>query len=53
MSAVGEKRIYAPQQLMSAVPPKADMSGATKDACIGPQAEAGPCRTANQQHCFA
>jgi hypothetical protein len=31
MSALGQKQTFAPQQVMSALPPKADMRSATKD----------------------
>jgi hypothetical protein len=31
MSALGQKQTYAPQQAMSALPPKADMCGATSN----------------------
>jgi hypothetical protein len=31
MSALGQKQTFAPQNVMSALPPKADMCGATTD----------------------
>src|SRR5262245_28820260 len=37
-----------PQTVMSALPPKADMCGATRDVCFGPEADIGkrrPLRT--------
>ena len=39
MSALGQKRTYAVQNVMSALPPKADMCGATKDVRFGPKAD--------------
>jgi hypothetical protein len=39
MSALGHKRTYAPQQAMSALPPKADMCGAASDVRFGPKAD--------------
>ena len=36
MSALGQKQTCALQKVMSALPPKADMCGATKDVCFGP-----------------
>jgi len=33
MSALGQKQIFAPQEVMSASPPKADMCDATTDVC--------------------
>ena len=36
MSALGHKRTYAVQKGMSALPPKADMCGATRDVRFGP-----------------
>jgi hypothetical protein len=39
MSALGQKRTYAVQKAMSALPPKADMCGATRDVCFGPIAD--------------
>jgi hypothetical protein len=35
MSALGQKQTFAPQKAMSALPPKADMCGATWDVCFG------------------
>jgi hypothetical protein len=39
MSALGQKRTYAPQQTMSALHPKADMCGANTNVCFGPKAD--------------
>ena len=39
MSALGHKRTYAVQQPMSALPPKADMCGATGNVGYGPIAD--------------
>src|SRR5262252_647077 len=39
MSALGHKRTYAVQKGMSALPPKADMCGATRDVRFGPKAD--------------
>ena len=39
MSALGHLRTYALQQAMSALPPKADMCGATRDVRFGPKAD--------------
>src|SRR6476660_7706822 len=39
MSALGQKQTFAPQKLMSALPPKADMCGATGDVRFGPKAD--------------
>ena len=39
MCALGHKRTYAVQRLMSALPPKADMCGATRDVRYGPIAD--------------
>jgi hypothetical protein len=39
MSALGQKPTYALQQAMSALPPKADMCGATWDVRYGPIAD--------------
>ena len=36
MSALGQKRTYALQQAMSALPPKADMCDAKTNVCFGP-----------------
>jgi hypothetical protein len=40
MSALGQKQTCAAHKLMSALPPKADMCGATSDVRFGPEAEA-------------
>jgi hypothetical protein len=42
MSTLGHKRTFAPQKVMSALPPKADMCGATSDVCYGPKADMMP-----------
>ena len=39
MSALGQKQIFAPHNVMSALPPKADMCSATRDVCFGPKAD--------------
>ena len=39
MSALGQKQTCALQQAMSALPPKADMCGATTNVCFGPIAD--------------
>ena len=39
MSALGQKQTRAAQKVMSALPPKADMCGATRDVCIVPIAD--------------
>jgi len=39
MSALGQKRTCAPQKAMSALPPKAEMSGATTHIRFGPTAD--------------
>jgi hypothetical protein len=39
MSALGQKRTYAAQNVMSTLHPKADMCGATKDVRFGPIAD--------------
>src|SRR5262249_61970379 len=36
MSALGQKQTFAVQKGMSALPPKADMCGATRDVRFGP-----------------
>ena len=38
---LGHKRTYAVQKGMSALPPKADMCGATRDVRFGPIADIG------------
>jgi hypothetical protein len=35
MSALGHKRTFAPQKVMSALPPKADMCDAFAHVCLG------------------
>jgi hypothetical protein len=39
MSALGHKRTWCHVSAMSALPPKADMCGATRDVCFGPKAD--------------
>ena len=39
MSALGQKQTCALQQIMSALPPKADMCGASVYVCYGPKAD--------------
>src|SRR5262249_51546149 len=39
MSALGQKQTFAPRKGMSALPPKADMCGATGDVRFGPIAD--------------
>ena len=39
MSALGQKQTFAPQEVMSALPPKADMCSATRDVRYGPKAD--------------
>ena len=43
MSALGQKRTCAVHHLMSALPPKADMCGATRDVRFVPIADMGAC----------
>ena len=38
MSALGQKRTFAPQKVMSALPPKADICSAARDVRFGPKA---------------
>ena len=44
MSALGHKRTFAVQNVMSALPPKADMCGATRDVRFVPIADMATCR---------
>jgi len=39
MSALGQKQTFAPQNVVSALLPKADMCGATRDVRVGPKAD--------------
>jgi hypothetical protein len=41
MAALGQKQTFALQKVMSALPPKADMCGATRDVRFGPIADIG------------
>ena len=45
MSALGQKQTCAVQKRVSALPPKADMCGATSDVCYGPIADMGRLRS--------
>ena len=45
MSALGQKRTFASQKVMSALPSKADMCGAAWDVRFGPKADMGLCRS--------
>jgi len=42
MSALGQKQTFAPQEVMSALPPKADICGAATDVRSGPEADIQP-----------
>jgi hypothetical protein len=53
MSALGHKRTYAVQEGMSALPPKADMCGATKDVRFVPIKDIGRLRAVRQQRGYA
>ena len=44
-SALGQKQTCAPQKVMSALPPKEDMCGATRDVHFGPIADIPTVRT--------
>jgi hypothetical protein len=39
MSALGQKQTFAPQKVLSALPPKADIRSATMDVRYGPKAD--------------
>ena len=41
MSALGQKQTFAVQNVMSALPPKADMCGATRDVRFVPKVDIG------------
>jgi hypothetical protein len=41
MSALGQKQTFTPQKVMSVLPPKADVCGATRDVRFGPKADIG------------
>ena len=41
MSALGQKQTCAAHKVMSALHPKADMCGATRDVRFGPEADIG------------
>jgi hypothetical protein len=51
MSALGHKRKCAAHSLMSALPPKADVCGASADVCQGPKADISrlPCSDTNER----
>jgi hypothetical protein len=54
MSALGQKQTLAPQTVMSALLPKADMCGAVAHVCFGPKADIFvSLRLTFQEHCFA
>jgi hypothetical protein len=42
MSALGQKQTFAPQKVMSALHPKADMCDAKRNVCFGPIADISP-----------
>jgi hypothetical protein len=42
MSALGHKQTFAPQTVMSALNPKADMCSALAHVCFGPKADIEP-----------
>jgi hypothetical protein len=44
MSALGQKQTFAAQNAMSALPPKADICGATRDVRFVPKADMAPSR---------
>src|SRR5262245_9138889 len=48
VSALGQKRTFAPQKVMSALPPKADMCDANRDVRFGPKADIRPYGTSDQ-----
>jgi hypothetical protein len=41
MSALGHEQTFAPQKVMSALPPKADIRSAVAHVCYGPKADIG------------
>jgi hypothetical protein len=43
MSALDQKQTSAPQKIVSALPPKADMCGAARDVRYGPKADKPHC----------
>src|SRR5262245_33740492 len=45
VSALGQKQTFAPQIVMSALPPKADMCGALAYVCFGPIADIASTRS--------
>ena len=53
MSALGQKQTFAAQKVMSALPPKADMCGATGDVRFVPEADIGRLRAVRQQRGYA
>jgi hypothetical protein len=52
MSALGQKHTFAPQKVMSALPPKADMCGAARDVRYGPKADMGNRKKARSERPF-
>src|SRR5262245_7005145 len=42
MSALGQKRTFAPQNVVSALPPRADICSAKCNVCFGPRADIKP-----------
>ena len=49
MSALGQKQTCAAQKVMSALPPKADMCGATRDVRFVPIADIGHALKCNSE----
>ena len=52
MSVMGQEQTYAPQQVMSALLPRADMCSARGHVCYGPEADM-PLPTTSQLRCRA
>ena len=48
MSALGQKRTFAAQNVMSALAPKADICSAPADVCFVPKADIG--QTSDEHH---
>jgi hypothetical protein len=48
MSALGQKQTCAPQKVMSALPPRADMCSVRGDVCFGPKADTEASRSPRQ-----
>ena len=53
MSALGQKQTCAAQKVMSALPPKADMCGATRDVRFVPIADIGSAIRSPRRHARA